>query len=347
MKSIPLIRVNAFLPFLTFLKRLGSPLERWLDQENLSPLALNDPESLIPRNLVFSFLERAARSEGLENLGLLVGKETSIAALGTFGRLILGSPTLYDAFNTIQTLAPANNSGEIYWLAEQGEKVLFCQRYIDSPGSICQYAAHFSLILMMELLGLVAGEEWRPKEIYLQTGQKSDLATSELFSDAKIQTDEEFSAIVFPRFFLSLPLKTPRFFLEEQRQQDIAFLRSSSPAGNLGESWRQAIASLPRGNYPDIHFAAAMAGTSVRTLQRRLEKEGLTYSELVERTRFEEAIRLLQEPSIKLAGISAELGYTDAAHFTRAFKRWTGLSPSQFRRREAVRAGSLNQFLKS
>jgi AraC-like DNA-binding protein len=99
----------------------------------------------------------------------------------------------------------------------------------------------------------------------------------------------------------------------------------------LRHSLGQAIATLLRGGYPDIHLASEIASLSARTLQRRLAEEGLTYSRLVEQTRFNRAVCWLRDPTLKVVEIAAELGYRDAAHFTRAFKRWTGVSPRAFR----------------
>jgi AraC-like DNA-binding protein len=62
-----------------------------------------------------------------------------------------------------------------------------------------------------------------------------------------------------------------------------------------------------------------------------LAEANVSYSRLVERVRYEEATELLKQPELKLIEIAAELGYTDAANFTRAFKRWAGMSPSEFR----------------
>lgn len=70
---------------------------------------------------------------------------------------------------------------------------------------------------------------------------------------------------------------------------------------------------------------------SFRSFQRQLAKEHLSYSLLIDQVRFETAVGLLQDLSLKLIEIALELGYNDAANFTRAFKRWTGISPSQFR----------------
>lgn len=77
---------------------------------------------------------------------------------------------------------------------------------------------------------------------------------------------------------------------------------------------------------------------SVRTLQRRLLDFGLTYSQLLDQVRLETALRLLERSEASLAEASlAEaalaLGYSDPAHFTRAFVRWTGEAPSAVRHR--------------
>ena len=75
-----------------------------------------------------------------------------------------------------------------------------------------------------------------------------------------------------------------------------------------------------------------MTRPSIRTLQRRLAEDGLTYSQLISRLRYQQAIHWLVNSDLKIIEIAAELGYQDAAHFTRAFKRWTGVSPQTFRR---------------
>ncbi len=76
-------------------------------------------------------------------------------------------------------------------------------------------------------------------------------------------------------------------------------------------------------------------GTSVRTLQRRLRAMGLTYSELVRRARRAAAQRMLKDRGAGIAEIARALGYSHPAHFTRAFGRWTGSTPREFRARKA------------
>ena len=90
-------------------------------------------------------------------------------------------------------------------------------------------------------------------------------------------------------------------------------------------------AYLPDGS-PSIGLAAKLAGTTVRTLQRRLADLGTTYSQLLDDLRHDVAIYLLRDPNRQAADVSRELGYCDPAIFTRAFRRWTGMTPSKFRR---------------
>lgn len=94
-------------------------------------------------------------------------------------------------------------------------------------------------------------------------------------------------------------------------------------------------AYLPDGS-PGIALAARLAGTPVRTLHRRLGEEGVTYSQLIDELRHDLAIYLLRDPARQASEISLKLGYRDPAIFTRAFRRWTGTTPSDFRKAFSV-----------
>jgi AraC-like DNA-binding protein len=96
---------------------------------------------------------------------------------------------------------------------------------------------------------------------------------------------------------------------------------------------QQAISEqLPCG-CPTISETARLLGVSVRTLQRRLDDRGLTYSELLDHDRFTLACRLLWTADTPVAEVAGELGYADPSSFSRAFRRWLGTSPREYRRR--------------
>jgi len=92
------------------------------------------------------------------------------------------------------------------------------------------------------------------------------------------------------------------------------------------------VGSLVGIGHPNIEYVADAADMNVRTLQRRLADSGLTYAKVVSEIRLAEASRLLVESDRKVTDIALDLGYSDPAHFTRAFRGWTGSSPVGFRR---------------
>ena len=82
-----------------------------------------------------------------------------------------------------------------------------------------------------------------------------------------------------------------------------------------------------------IDGTAARLGISIRTLQRRLTRNGLNYRSLVEAVLKTRALMLLESTSLTVTEIAMELGYSEHANFTRAFRRWTGHSPHMYRER--------------
>ncbi len=111
--------------------------------------------------------------------------------------------------------------------------------------------------------------------------------------------------------------------------------QTSTADGDLATFVRRSItASLPGGVLSVVGTAEA-AGLSVRGLQRRLAADGLTYSQLLDEARRDLAFRLIEARGPSFAEIASVLGYSDPAHFTRAFVRWTGMTPRAYRQRVA------------
>jgi AraC-like DNA-binding protein len=113
-------------------------------------------------------------------------------------------------------------------------------------------------------------------------------------------------------------------------QHSTATLRWMSwPVAATPETVQQIVTTLLPDGSPDIHTVAAMARLSVRTLQRRLHDQGVTFAGVVAGARLAMAQQMLVDPARKVIDVALDLGYSDPAHFTRAFVRWTGLAPRQ------------------
>ena len=94
---------------------------------------------------------------------------------------------------------------------------------------------------------------------------------------------------------------------------------------------RSILARRVVGGDTSLAAIAQRAGISVRTLQRRVRAAGLTYMDLQAAVRLEYARDLLADRSRSVCEVASTLGYSDAANFCRAFKRWTNMTPSEFR----------------
>jgi AraC-like DNA-binding protein len=106
-------------------------------------------------------------------------------------------------------------------------------------------------------------------------------------------------------------------------------------ADDFDQRVRRVVGLLLAGGPVDVQRVADLVRTSARTLQRRLHDVGLTYVQVVAQARLDVAQEMLGDPGKKVRDVARSLGYSDAAHFTRAFQRWTGLTPTAFRRRRA------------
>jgi AraC-like DNA-binding protein len=96
--------------------------------------------------------------------------------------------------------------------------------------------------------------------------------------------------------------------------------------------WSAAVRELAAESLPGLAEAARALAVSPRTLQARLEEEGTTFAAVLDGTRKERAIALLAQPDLPISVIAVRAGFATPSAFTRAFRRWTGLSPSDFRR---------------
>src|SRR5512133_729216 len=104
----------------------------------------------------------------------------------------------------------------------------------------------------------------------------------------------------------------------------------------LGQAYadrvRTVLASALAGGTTTLESVATRLAMSARTLQRRLTSEGVTFDGLPDAVRLQLAVRYLTEPKVAISEVAYLLGYSEPSPFHRAFRRWTGTTPSEFRR---------------
>jgi AraC-like DNA-binding protein len=185
---------------------------------------------------------------------------------------------------------------------------------------------------MVAVVQLFTGPGWEPTSISLRSvGPVPNLA-HKLFPNMTFVTGQPRVLISFPREALSRSrhpiLGSPRF---EQPDGWGPELFDEAPAEGLFGALAQSLEPYLADGYPDVTLGARIADMSVRTLQRRLRLLGVSYSTVVDEARFRVASEMLARTDAPSNEVAKAVGYSDASHFARAFRRLTGLSPREYR----------------
>jgi len=288
--------------------------------------ALEHPSWLVPEAAVWQLMENVARDDGFEDIGLAAGAAGRLSDIGRLGERIESAYTLHDALQTFIESIGGHSSLCAYWLEFRRDDVLFCRTGTEGLKSGSWPAEQYVISLMIQIVRLAAGSHWCPREVYLHSARTSGVERFDALSLADIRTSASCTAIAISLDHLGSRMRSQAApSTEDSGRMPITV--------DFVQSLRAAVRSyLPEG-YPGILLAAEIAGTSVRTLQRQLLEAHTSYSRLVDHVRHEAALETLAQSNARVIDVAYDLGYADPASFTRAFRRWAGVSPSAFRAR--------------
>jgi AraC-like DNA-binding protein len=332
MQPIPLVSGWNLQPFADFLRGIGAPVERWLVEAMIPLDELVEPNRPVPLRHVLNFIDLAACAEGAESLGIDVGRQTAAECLGAYGARLARCVSLYDRVTTSCRLLSLSNNCETMWLERDGANVRLHSR-IDYPlEPHRRHGDDFTLMVMLEAVARAAAPGWKPRAIYLPGARSQRFARDELFQCVQMVYGAPYVTIVFSSDLLARPLRP---------LSPTVGVSADAPAGSLPErempadfvrSLEASIASLLPIGCPSVHDLADMAGTTPRTLQRRVAACGTSLRQVVNRARFTTARDWLGDPYASVTDIALRLGYSDSTAFTRAFHRLAGMPPSTYRK---------------
>jgi AraC-like DNA-binding protein len=334
--ALPLSRATSLIPFLHFLDDLGAPVDRVLAQEHL-PLRLREkPGCYVATKLNWSFVGRMARQEGVDDLGLRVGYQAGVSVLGpTLYHPLDRAPTLAHALHTFCEQADKEGSGTTCWVTSDADVVeLHLRKTFSSTTRGYRETEWFGLMTMVTVAQLFLGSSWEPTTISLRSVGRVPNLAHELFPSTCFFTGQPRAFITFPREALSCtrtPARNvPRF---ERPEAWSRHFFDEAPATGLFGALAQSLQPYLADGYTDVTLGAKIADMSIRTLQRRLHLLGASYSAVVDEARFQIASKMLIATDAPSLEIGRAVGYSDPSHFARAFRRLTGVSPSEFRSR--------------
>jgi AraC-like DNA-binding protein len=187
-----------------------------------------------------------------------------------------------------------------------------------------------ALGVTVNILRTLCGSGWNPGEVLVSRAAPADQAPYRHHFRAPVRFNQESASIVFPAHDLDLRIAGAdpmmRVLLEDRIQQ----LKGAQGAA-FSDDIRRLLRTRLTGHHCSADDIADLLAMHRRTLSRRLKGSGMGYRAITNEIRFEIARQLLQDTQVPLAQIAAALGYSEASAFTRAFRRWSGQTPTTWR----------------
>ncbi len=329
-RSVPLIRAGSLVPFVKWLRANGRPLEGRLRTAGLALVAFDDPNRPIPLVGAFSFLRDIAAREGMPDLGCRVVGASSLRDLGELGRVALTGRTPREGLRRAAAVIPSYATHERFIFIERaggGEvRISFAIKgQIEALHIAQQYSA-----ALIQTLCLATGMRAPVLErIELVPHPTEGIAhLVRWFGGAVHAAPDRVMRISIPDAVLDTPLRGT----EGMAIAAPVVPPPLSASAGFAPTARILVDLMLEDDVPTIEDLATVSGMTVRTLQRRLGEEGVSFSAVLDAARRDRATAALAGGRVAVGELAAALGYSGPACLTRAVRRWTAVTPSELRR---------------
>ncbi|SDW74660.1 AraC family transcriptional regulator [Marinobacter mobilis] len=309
----------------------------------LDPSRLQSTELRVSQSQASEFVTRAIIESGEPGLGIMLAREMKLPLHGALGIAVMSSENLGEALDLVSRYLTLRAPHIRVHQHREGDRVVFrlvCDIDLGPLQGFILDAMLFGCITMGNQL---LGSPVRDAEIRRVGAEPGYFQRFRQQIPVPVRYESREDAFVFPAAILDAPIQfSDEALAASSRAECEESLRQLTEDAGFGCRVRRVIET----SHPFPPKLAQVANTlfvSERTLKRRLQEEERSFQHLVDDVRLERAGELLENTSMNLSQIADALGYADAANFTRAFKRWTGVSPSQFRNERREAAAQSNQ----
>lgn len=308
-----------------------------LAAHGVDPGLLADDDARVPHALVAALWDIAAERLGDPDFGLNLGRSLPSGAFGLVEYTIRHAPDLRAAFGRLIRYQSLLHDRATYQLTVEGERA----RLSHVPPPDIAPPRHFGEFLVarfVELGRALVGERWSPDEVSFRHPRPASTGEhARLFGAAELRFGAPVTSMTFARALLDRPVvgADPRLAPLLDRLAVELSERRGGERPFLEHVQREVVVGLLDG-VPPAGRTARRLGLSERSFFRRLQQEGTTYQKVVDDVRRELALQRLREPASSLSEIAYALGFADASAFHRAFRRWTGKNPGEWRHHAAA-----------
>jgi AraC-like DNA-binding protein len=309
----------------------GTSAEKTLAGSHISPSNLTDENSRISMRQILTVFKNVVEQSKNPGIGFSAGQRIHISSYGIFGYAMLSSATLLECVELSikyhQLTAPMF---QLTFCVEENQGICDFNN-IWNIDELLEFSSEFQLSLILSLLKDVAGPTFSFSEVRIAYPQPAHGTLYDQVFGCPIIFESETTEIRFSADFLRKPtLFANPITAKMCEQQCENLLTEMEVQGGVARDVYNVLVQTP-GQFPDIDSIAKQLHITSRTLRRKLVAEGTSYREILADVRKMLAIDYLKKTQLNTEEISERLGFSDAANFRQAFKKWTGKTPSRYR----------------
>ena len=319
------------LPIAQALRLSGIDAMEVIESAGIDPSGVINPDRRVPAAAMQKLMRHCVELTGDEAFGLLAAEQLQPQVLHGLGLAWLASDSVYDGLKRTVRFGQLMSTGAVLRLEEEGE---FAHLIIDRAADVenLPHATRdFGVGIILRMCRLTLGEFIAPVKIEFERPTPDDPARFEYMLSAPVSFECETTRLTFYLPDILEPLATGDPALARVNDaQTQGYLDSFLAQSTSREVVGKIVEKLPDGP-PNQQQIADALNVSNRTLQRKLKNEGTSFLDLLQDTRMQLARKYLQQPTRSVVETSYLLGFSEPSTFSRAFKRWTGQAPADYR----------------
>ncbi|MFI5308023.1 MAG: AraC family transcriptional regulator [Polyangiales bacterium] len=313
------------------IERAGASRDRFLGVAGIDARLLEDGEARMSAADYGRSLDAALAVSGDPAFGLHLGEQARSVMFDVLGPLAEHAATLRQCVETSARYARLLAEGHDPELHEQGDVAVIRLPSLRGEAAFVRVTAEFAMTALLPMLRHFAGDEARPTKVAFAYEAPAYVAEYERIFGGTARFGQAFTEMELPRAWLDKAqlYQSPELYavLTAEAERTLGRLERDAPL-------RDRIERILEKHGPDeltMEDVARELEMSARSLRRRVLAEGVSYGELVTRNRMHTAKRMLERPNTSIQETAYAMGFASTAAFHRAFKRWTGMTPKQYR----------------
>ena len=304
--------------------------EPLLEKLGIDSKQLTDPNARFDVDKVNKFFWNIADLISDPNFALQAGNYWHPSQLGVLGYAWLTSSSLRTGFNRLIRFTDMLNNELRIELEESDDGVAVSQWFVEKA-KVPRFRIDSAMSVLMAMIRSNTDYDFQPESVTFTYAEPEDSSAYHHIFKCPIHFGMKHNAIIISAAEADKPRECSNTQLALLNDQLLIEYMAKLDKNNIVERVKLAVINeLGSGHFSDITISESLH-MSQRTLQRRLEDNGTTFKILVNEIRQELADKYLNDSSLSLTEISFMLGFSEMSAFSRAFKRWSGRSPSDYR----------------